>query len=90
MENWHRLAFSPPVRCNEKADNAINPKRKQRKIKKQLETRGVGTKSMQALQLQREQNKVTRATTARAKKQEEKEQQYQLRQQKRKAKHRGR
>ena len=49
-----------------------------------------GTKSQQALQLQREENKLERKVISREMKEAEKRRQFEFKQQKRKEKHRGR
>ena len=54
------------------------------------EWEGIGTKAQQALQLQREERKLTRKTVSREQREAEKERQYELRQQKKRDKHRGR
>ena len=61
----------------------------QREINNQLQDRGIGTKAQQALKLQHEQNKLERETKSREQREAEKERQYALRQEKKKAKHRG-
>ncbi len=90
LQNWHKLKFSPPIKTDKIKDRKINPKRMQREINNQLEDKGIGTKAQQALQLQREQSKVEKRTRTKEQKEAEKERQYALRQEKRKAKHRGR
>ena len=67
----------------------MNPKRKQREARKQSQVSGIGTKSQQALQLQREENKLERKIISREMKEAEKQRQFELKQQKRKEKHRG-
>lgn len=62
----------------------------QRMIKKQLEAKGAGTKSQQALKLQHEQIKTGRKVVSREKKEAEARRQFELKQQKKKEKHRGR
>ncbi|MEY8313291.1 DUF2992 family protein, partial [Oscillospiraceae bacterium 42-9] len=59
-------------------------------FKQGLEDKGIGTKAQQALQLQREQSKVEKRARTKEQKEAEKERQYALRQEKKKAKHRGR
>jgi len=61
----------------------------QRAISKQLKNRGIGTKSQQALKLQQEQNKLERKSLSKKRKEESRKAQFELRQQKKKAKHRG-
>jgi hypothetical protein len=90
LQNWGNLRFSPPVKADKAQDVRNNPKRMQRAIKRQLESQGIGTKSQQALSLQREENKVLRKAKSRQQKEDEKQRQFDLRQQKRKKKHRGR
>lgn len=90
LQNWNKLRFSSPIDVNKSKDGKINPKRMQRVIKKQLELRGIGTKSQQALKLQKEEKKMIHKEKRRKKKEEEKQRQFELKQQKRKEKHRGR
>ena len=90
LKNWHKLKFSPPVKTDKVEEQKINPKRMQRKINSQLENKGIGTKAQQALKLQHEQTKIERKTKSREQKEAEKERQFVLRQEKKKAKHRGR
>ena len=90
LQNWHKLKFSPPIKTDKTKDRKINPKRMQREINSQLEDKGIGTKAQQALQLQREQSKVEKRARTKEQKEAEKERQYALRQEKKKAKHKGR
>lgn len=90
LQNWHKLEFSPPIKTDKIKDRKINPKRMQREINNQLENKGIGTKAQQALQLQREQGKVERKARSKEQKEAEKERQYTLRQEKKRAKHKGR
>lgn len=90
LRNWRKLKFSPPIKSEKIEGRKINPKRMQREISGQLQEREMGTKAQQALKLQHEQNKLERKTKSREQKEAEKERQYALRQEKKKAKHRGR
>lgn len=89
LKNYCNLKFSPSVDVVVKKEKD-NPKRIQREARKQTLVTGIGTKSQQALQLQREQLKTERKLTSKEQKQAEQERQYELKQQKRKEKHRGR
>ena len=89
LKNYYRLTFSPAVAAEVK-EAAKNPKRLQREVKKQTQCIGVGTKSQQALQLQREQMKTERKHVSREQQEAEKKRRFDLKQQKRKEKHRGR
>lgn len=86
--NYRRLQFSAPVKVEQK-QKADNPKRRQRNVRKQLETAGIGTKSQQALQKQYEEGKTERRQLSREQREAEKQRQFELKQQKRKEKHRG-
>ena len=89
LQNWNKLKFSPPVSAGEKNEIKVNPKRRQRDIRKQLEAQGTGTKAQQALKLQQEQGKQARKVVSREQREAEKERQFELHREKRKQKHRG-
>ena len=89
MKNYYRLRFSPAVATDVK-EAIRNPKRVQRKVRKQVQNIGIGTKSQQALKLQQEQLKAERKTMNREQREAEKQRQFELKQHKRKEKHRGR
>lgn len=90
LHNWKYLKFSPHVKANKVEEKRINPKRIQREISSQLQDRGIGTKAQQALKLQHEQYKIERKTRSKEQKEAEAERRFILRQEKKKAKHRGR
>lgn len=89
LKNYYKLEFSLAV-DTEVRKVMHNPKRLQRDAKKQLQSKGIGTKSQQALQLQREQMKTERKKVSREQKEAEKKRLFELKQQKKKGKHRGR
>ena len=89
LENYSQLKFSPSVNAEVK-EKAVNPKRMQREVKKQTAICGIGTKSQQALQMQREENKLMRNSVGKQKREEEKQRLFDLKRQKRKEKHKGR
>lgn len=89
LRNWRNLQFSPPIKAVTAQDIKINPKRMKRSIRKQLEAKGIGTKSQQALKLQQEENKTVRRQKYRRQKEDEKQRQFELRQKKKREKHRG-
>ena len=88
LHHYYELEFSPPISTDIK-QVADNPKRRQRNASKQLQNKGVGTKSQQALQLQLEKSKTERKQKSKEQKKAEKQRQFDLKQQKRKQKHRG-
>ena len=90
LKSWRGLVFSPTARAGQMAEQRRNPKRMRREISRRLQQdTGVGTKAQQALKLQHEQGQLERKTRIRAQKEAEQERQYALRQEKKKAKHRG-
>lgn len=90
LNRYNKLRYSPEI-LNEKVfKEKINPKRIQRDVKKQLNNKGVGTKSWQALKLQQEQGKTIRKAKNKEQKELEKEKLYSLKQKKKREKHKGR
>lgn len=88
LKHYYELKFSPAIETEVK-QTADNPKRRQRKARKQLQSLGVGTKSQQALQMQREEMKTLKKQISKEQREAEKQRQFDLKQQKRKAKQRG-
>ncbi len=88
LKHYYELKFSPAIETEVK-QTADNPKRRQRKARKQLQSLGVGTKSQQALQMQREEMKTLKKQISNEQREAEKQRQFDLKQQKRKAKQRG-
>lgn len=85
---YFSLKYSPAVETVVK-EMKKNPKRMQRDAKKQMQEKGIGTKSQQALKLQQEQNKLERKQKNREKKEAEEARRFELKQQKKKEKHKG-
>ena len=88
LKNYYQLKYSPTVDVVVRKE-ATNPKRVQRELHKASAHTGIGTKSQQALQLQREENKLAKKTLSREQREAENRRQFDLKQQKRKEKHRG-
>ncbi len=86
LSRYGSLQFSPPVAVPVR-EAAKSPKRARREAARQAP--GIGTRSQQALQLQREQGKQARAEKSRAQKEEEARRRFALKQEKRREKHRG-
>ena len=86
--HYGELRFSDPVphQVREKADN---PKRRQRAAAKEMQPTGVGTKSQQALQAQREQMKTERRQISREEREAEAQLRFEMKQAKKKEKRRG-
>ena len=87
-KGYCQLKFSPAVDVAVKKET-VNPKRLQREVRKQTLQTGIGTKSQQALQLQREENKLERRVFGKEQREAEKQRQFEIKQQKRKERHRG-
>ena len=90
LSAWRTLVFSPAVGLERRQTGRTNPKRARRQARAAAEQQGVGTKAQQALQLQREQEKTQRREDRRRRDQAEEARRFQLRQEKKKARHRGR
>lgn len=89
-KNYYKLTFSPAVDSNSEMKEYTNPKRRQREVKRQVLNIGIGTKSQQALQLQREQGKVERKLYSRKLREADEKRLFEMKQQKKKEKHKGR
>ena len=85
---YYSLRFSPAVATVVK-EAKRNPKRMQRDAKRQMQEKGIGTKSQQALKLQQEQNKQERKVKNREEKLAEAKRMFDLKQKKKREKHRG-
>ena len=88
QKEFPRLRYSPAVEDAPRSPMAMNPKRRQRQAAREA-SGSVGTRSQQALQLDRELRAAQRKSDRRERQEEEAERRFQLRQEKRKARHRG-
>ena len=88
LHHYDGLVFSPAVET-ETRQKADNPKRRLRNARKQTEHSGIGTKSQQALQLQREEMKTERRQLSREQKDAEAQRRFEMKQAKKKEKRRG-
>ena len=88
LQNYDRMVFSPAVETETK-QTADNPKRRLRNVRKQTERRGIGTKSQQALQLQREELKTEHRQISREQRDAEAQRRFEMKQLKKKEKRRG-
>ena len=88
LRHYNELVFSPAVETETK-QTADNPKRRLRNARKQTERIGIGTKSQQALQLQREEMKTERRQLSREQRDEEAQRRFEMKQLKKKEKRRG-
>ncbi len=88
LRYYDELVFSPAVET-ETRQTADNPKRRFRNARKQTERSGIGTKSQQALQLQREGMKAERRQISREQRDAEAQRRFEMKQLKKKEKRRG-
>ena len=88
LRQYHELRFSDPL-PHEDRIKADNPKRRQRAAAKEMQPTGVGTKSQQALQAQRELMKTERKRITKAEREAEEQRRFELKQQQKKEKKRG-
>ena len=87
-DHYYELVFSPAVET-EIRQVADNPKRRSRNARKHLENAGIGTKSQQALQRQREEMKKERRQISREEREMEALRRFEMKQAKKKEKKRG-
>ena len=71
LDHSYDLKYSPPVDADMKREHT-NPKRRQREARKMVTQKGIGTKSQQALQMQREENKIERKQISKEQKEADK------------------
>ncbi len=88
LQHYHELVFSPALET-ETRQSADNPKRRSRNARKHLENTGIGTKSQQALQRQREEMKTERRQISREEREAEARRRFKMKQAKKKEKKRG-
>ena len=88
LRYFGELAFSPAVEA-ESRHAADNPKRRFRDARKQIKALGVGTKSQQAIQRQREEMKTAHQQISKEKRETEEKRRYEMKQTKKKEKKRG-
>lgn len=88
LRHYHELRFSPAVEAGVR-QAADNPKRRQRGAGRLLRGPGMGTKSQQALQMQREEMKARHEQIGREQREAEKQRRFERSREKRKEKHKG-
>ena len=88
LHHYYELVFSSAIET-EIRQTADNPKRRSRNARKQLENTGIGTKSQQALQRQREEMKTERRQISREEQEAEAQRRFEKKQVKKKEKRRG-
>ncbi len=90
LARYRELTFSEPEPADGKKPKTGSPKRMQREAARAVARAGVGTKAQQALKRQFEAGKRENRALGRAERLALEEKRFRLRQEKKKAKHRGR
>ena len=88
LQHYYELVFSPAIEI-ETRQAADNPKRRSRNARKHLENTGIGTKSQQALERQRDEMKTERRQISREEREMEAQRRFEIKQTKKKEKRRG-
>ena len=88
LHHYYELSFSPAIEI-ETRQAADNPKRRSRNARKHLENTGIGTKSQQALQRQREEMKTERRQISREVRDAEAQRRFEMKRAEKKEKKRG-
>lgn len=89
LKNFYKLRFSKSLSIGEVEDKKINPKRLQKEIKKETQSRGIGTKAQLAMKLQYEESKIIRNKVTKEEKEAQKERKFELKQEKKLKRHKG-
>lgn len=89
LESYSRIRYSTPIKSEANEEKHISPKRLQKKISRELEKAGTGTKAQNAIKQQYEENKTERRKISREEKELEERQKFEMRQMKKKEKHKG-
>lgn len=92
LKNFNNFKFSSPLHINKGEKQKLkklSPKRLKRKIKKETEEIGIGTKAQLTMKLQQEINKSERKKHSKEELEKEKKRKFQLKQQKKLQKHLG-
>ena len=88
LKKFHNLRFSNEMKSNF-SKKIKNPKRRQREIKKELQSKKILKKSEEILKLQYKENKKERKVKTKQEKEAEKQKKFLLKQKKKKQKHKG-
>ena len=91
LNKFYSLNFSAPISSDKNTfiEKKQNPKRLQRKIQKETDTKGIGTKAQIAMKLQHEEGKLQRKKKSKEQKEQEEERRLYLKKKKKLEKHKG-
>ncbi|SHK24547.1 Protein of unknown function [Clostridium cavendishii DSM 21758] len=91
LRNFYSLSFSSGTKAEDKdiLEKHENPKRLQRRLKREATVSGIGTKAQIALKQQHEEKKIECKKNSKLRKEEELERKFQIKHMKRREKHKG-
>lgn len=89
LKHFKDLSFSTAYNVEKESLKKINPKRMQRNINKNLQNKGIGTKSQEILKKQHEDNVAKRKANKKIRKEEKAALKFKLKQEKKLKKHKG-
>ena len=91
LNKFYSLNFSNPISAEKSTfiEKKQNPKRLQRKIQKETNTKGIGTKAQIAIKLQHEEGKLQRKKKSKEQKEQEEQRKLYLKKKKKLEKHKG-
>lgn len=89
LENYYKLKFSRAINVEINSEKYINPKRLQRRIRKETSATGVGTKAQQVIKLEHESRKLENKKASKEKNEELERLKFEKRQEKKKEKKKG-
>ena len=89
QKQYYDLRFTQAIEVMQEAKKRINPKRRDREVRKSMLDTTIATKSQQALKLEQEKGKQERKIQKKEKKEQVQQYKFERKQQKRKEKHKG-
>lgn len=89
LENYYKLRFSRPIKVDFEPEKRINPKRLQRKVRKETSESGIGTKAQQAIKIEYEARKQEFKKISKEKREEFEQLKFEKKQDKKKEKKKG-
>ena len=91
LQKFYSLNFSAPISADKNTfiEKKQNPKRLQRKIQKETNTKGIGTKAQIAIKLQHEEGKLQHKKKSKEQKEQEEYRKIYLKKKKKLEKHKG-
>jgi hypothetical protein len=89
LENYYELKFSRAIKIEAESEKRINPKRLQRRVRKETSESGIGTKAQQAMKLEHETRKLENKKAFKEKREELDQLKFEKRQKKKKEKKKG-